>query len=220
MSSPHDRDGRFYGYNEDPYTRDPYRDAYTGYPGGGSDGSSGEYSTGSAAAEPTPIARAKPFLDSEPTDRRRGGQLVPPGKFIGGVVVSGSAACILAWLLAGFVVPGVYSVLERAGQWTHTLGIDTPSGAPADPATGVWVMLTAAAAIIAGAGLWLLVQIAPAPVMFFRVLAALLSVAALVVTWSSGPTAVTLAPAIAAGVIGLAITLGVGWCGAYVSTGR
>ena len=32
MTSPHERDGKFYGPNADPYTRDPYRDPYSGDP--------------------------------------------------------------------------------------------------------------------------------------------------------------------------------------------
>lgn len=215
MTSPHERDDRFYGYNQDPYSRDPYRDPYTGYDRGA------EYSSGSEMAEPTPIARAEPFLSGRPGGSSTGWKdsggaaLVPPGKFIGGVVMTAAAGCILAWLLAGFVVPGVYSMLDRAGYWSRAA-----MAAPVSPEVPVWVMLTGSAAIVAGAGMWLLVKVAPAPVMFFRIIGALLSVAVFAATWSSGPTAVTLAPAIAAGAVGAGITLGVGWCGLHVNTGR
>ena len=56
MSSPHERDDRFYGYNQDPYTRNPHLDPYTGYQRGTPDNREG-WSLGVAFSKFTIKAR-------------------------------------------------------------------------------------------------------------------------------------------------------------------
>lgn len=197
MTGPHERDGRFYGYNQDPYTRDPYRDPYTGY----------EPNQAYVDDEAEDIRDRR----SEPTLRSREFTAGSIGSYLGGLAATAVAAMIGSWLLLVVIVPAIDRTFGERFWADRDLEI------PARPEAGPVLLITFVIVLAAGGLMWAMVQGVPAPVTFFRVIGYLITVAAAMIWWQSGQAAETLPLAIAAVILGVGITSAVGWCGGYLS---
>lgn len=213
MTGPHERDGRFYGNNQDPYTRDPYRDPYTGDPYTGDSRRDREEYAGTRPGEVTPISRAEPFLNESRSLRENGRRwagsaAVPPGRYLGGIVAVAVTVGLLAWLLFGLIIPAVYGRVS-ASTWTAH-GV---SPAPVAPDAAAAIGLAVCASLLAGALMWVMAKTLPQPVMFFRVLGSLVAMAIAVSALLGGTAIVALMPHLAAVLVAAAITFGVGVCG-------
>ncbi len=188
MSSPHERDGKTYGFNQDPYTRDPYRDPYTGY--------QTDNRSASTAAEPVPVHTAKPFLDN-PKDRRSAiDPGVTVGKFVGGVLASAVLVALTAWLLCGVILAAIYRAVPATYWPAHNLV--APSAG-----TGATVTLSIVAVLCAALVLWGLIALVPAPALFFTALGLLATAAVTLLTALGGPWETHLGPAVVRAVLGL-----------------
>lgn len=213
MSSPHERDGRFYGFNQDPYGRDPYRDPYTGY------------SAEPKADIPTRAYEVGPAdLDRDPhqpdriavTPRRHPLDLgVNTSMFIGGVVTSAVIVALAAYLLCDVALAAIYHRISPA-YWTAHAIVPAPPDPQAAPTTVVAVL-----AVLAAAAMFvLLLNATPAPYTFFRLLGALAVI--VIALWSglvdlvvgSAPWQTSLGPVV--------IRLILGWLivGLVATTGR
>nr|WP_064570694.1 hypothetical protein [Gordonia sp. LAM0048] len=214
MTSPHDRDGRFYGYNQDPYNRDPHRDPYTGEqveptrPLSSSDTTSPH--------EPTPIARAQPFLDDRSSTRTPRLREVSATmyRYIGGVAVSAVIAGLGAWLVTTVAVwivgaVGDFYVREPGAPTADTVDV------------GATVWLAVAATLVAGALAWVMTLVLPMPMVFFRIaaiLAGLLVTARIIVSDAPAQQCI---PAIAAvALVGLVVLGLVGRMGETIAHDR
>ncbi|WP_020171074.1 hypothetical protein [Gordonia polyisoprenivorans] len=176
MTSPHERDGRCYGYNQDPYTRDPYRDPYTG-----------DDSTLSRPADEADIAKASPpptqaFVYDANHSRRhreRSASVLPPLVYLGGMLAAAAVAGLGAWVtvtLGVVVVDGVHdSVIERM----RSESISTHSAADSvNAVAAMWIAVVLA--LVGGVVAWGMRLFLPMPMTFFRLLCFLLFLAAVV----------------------------------------
>lgn len=205
MSSPHERDGRFYGRNEDPYTRDPYRDPYTGDRTSPYDdtpsaevGSSTRAWSEAPEHEARPVVRPKPFLDD---DRPSRGVHLPANigldapKFIGGVVAVAVIVALTTWLAVGVVLRWIYTDPATATVWARL-------GEPAPQVhSGAAIALAVLATVLAAIALVGFVILTPAPRTLF-VITGLIVTAIAVAVPLGGPWQLSLGPAL--------IRLGVG----------
>lgn len=214
MTSPHDRDGRFYGYNQDPYNRDPHRDPYTGEQSDPTRPLGGDDTT--RAHEPTPIARAQPFLDDRRSIRtpRSRGAAATVYRYIGGVAVSAVIAGLGAWLVTTVAVWLVGAV----GDF-YVRDPGAPTADTVDVGAAVWLAVTAT--LVAGALAWVMTLVLPMPMVFFRiaaVLAGLLVIARIIVSDAPAEQCI---PAIAAvGLVGLVVLGLVGRMGETIAHDR
>ncbi|OBC06976.1 MULTISPECIES: hypothetical protein [Gordonia] len=206
MTSPHERDGKFYGPNADPYTRDPYRDPYSGDP------INDRRESASTPPEPTrawsqtapqaePVHSYTPFLDS-PSDRARHiGRDINPGievgKFAGGTVAIAVIVALATWLIHGVVLTRIYAAVPASYWGTHHLVIPSTH-------TGTAVALSILATVLAALLLWAFILLTPAPRVLFTATGLILTAIITAITLS-GPWQISVGPALASLVVGVVI---------------
>ncbi|WP_150116663.1 hypothetical protein [Williamsia herbipolensis] len=206
MTSPHERDGKFYGPNADPYTRDPYRDPYSGDPvdnrrDATSSGPESTRAWSQTSPQATPIRDYKPFLDS-PADRAREARShinpgIEVGKFVGGTVAIAVIVALATWLIHGVVLARIYDAVPLSYWTTHGLAIPSPH-------TGAAVALSVVATVLAALLLWAFILLTPAPRVLFTATGLILTAIIAAVT-VSGPWQTSIGPATAALVVGVVI---------------
>lgn len=202
MTSPHERDGKFYGPNADPYTRDPYRDAYTGDPvNDRHDTAEPTRAWSQTSPQATPIRDYKPFLDS-PSDRVRKARTdinpgIEVGKFAGGTVAIAVIVALATWLIHGVVLARIYDAVPVDYWATHRLPIPAPH-------TGAAVALSVVATVLAALTLWAFILLTPAPRVLFTATGLIVTAIIAAVT-VSGPWQTSVGPAAASLVVGVVI---------------
>lgn len=164
MSSPDERDGRFYGYNQDPYTRNPHVDPYTGYAREDRESATRAYE---ALPIETPITHSYSDLPVAKKDRSPVDIGVNLPMFTGGVIASAVIAALAAYLLCDVVLGGIYGRISDAYWLQHSI-IPAP-----DPQTAATVFGTIVGVLIAAAVFVLLINTTPAPRTFFMALGVL-----------------------------------------------
>lgn len=171
MSSPHERDDRFYGYNQDPYTRNPHLDPYTGYQRDTPDITNRAYEIAPQSPEPE-----RSFIDAgDPKDaRRRPVDLgVHLSMFAGGVVASAAVIGLLAYLLCAVALASIYNNISPTYWAQHSIAPVPTTQTAATVAGSVAAVLAAAVLLV------VLIKTTPAPHIFFLTLGGLAVVAVL-----------------------------------------
>lgn len=171
MTSPHESDGRFYGYNQDPYTRDPYRDPYTGDdPALARPVDERDLSTTSAASTSSTQAFLHDANHSRRARRERATSALPPLVYLGGVLATATIAGLGAWLAVtlGVIVAdnlneSVVTRLDPAGAALRPSAADSVNAVAA-----LWMAVVATAG--GGVLAWVMRLLLPMAMMFFRVL--------------------------------------------------
>lgn len=208
MTSPHERDGKFYSLNEDPYTRSPYVDPATGNPPTQHlppQQPDYQYSDIDRYEDPRPQRQPKA------TPRNSNRQI---GLFLGGLVATAVCAMIAAYIVFVVVVAAIYRQLGEHGYWA-----DHNIVAPAGPTADVVLGLTVLAVLVAGAIMWLLTLTTPIPSTFFTILGVSLSLLAVVWLLQGADIAVSAPLAVATAIVSIGIVAGVAMCGKTLVAG-